>query len=120
MSLNRLGLRTPRLRHHALIAGEDQAHRDEEPEAQGQGGHRPGFGDRLVSLVVPYVDAKYRTLPDAGHRAVGGLSRGGGWAIHMALTQYRTFGIVGLHSPVIFDDDAAMLDKLFASFCIGK
>ncbi|HTP00840.1 MAG TPA: alpha/beta hydrolase-fold protein [Anaerolineales bacterium] len=75
----------------------------------------PGFGDRLLTMVVPYVDAHYRTLADAPHRAVGGLSRGGGWAIHMALTEYSVFGIVGLHSPVIFDDDSAVLEKLFAA-----
>jgi enterochelin esterase-like enzyme len=75
----------------------------------------PGFGDRLLTLVVPYIDAHYRTLADAPHRALGGISRGGGWAIHMALTQYSTFGIIGLHSPVIFDDDSAVLNRLFAA-----
>jgi enterochelin esterase-like enzyme len=75
----------------------------------------PGFGDRLLTMVVPYIDANYRTLADASHRALGGLSRGGGWAIHMALTEYSTFGIIGLHSPVIFDDDSAVLDRLFAA-----
>ena len=71
----------------------------------------PAFGERLINLIVPYVDANYRTIPDAQHRALGGLSRGGGWAIHMLLTQYALFGIIGLHSPVIFDADNAMLDK---------
>jgi enterochelin esterase-like enzyme len=72
----------------------------------------PGFGDRLINLVIPYIDSHYRTLTDSPHRALGGLSRGGGWAIHMALTQYSLFGIVGLHSPVIFDSDSAVLEKL--------
>lgn len=75
----------------------------------------PAFGDRLVNLIVPYVDAHYRTLPDAQHRALGGLSRGGGWAIHMILTEYTLFGIVGLHSPVIFDADNAALERSMAS-----
>ena len=74
----------------------------------------PGFGDRLIGMVVPYVDAHYRTLADAPHRALGGLSRGGGWAIHMILTEYTLFGIVGLHSPVIFKSNSAFLDKLMA------
>ena len=71
------------------------------------------FGDRLIHLIIPYIDAHFRTKADAPHRALGGLSRGGGWAIHMLLTQYSTFGIIGLHSPVIFDEDGAMLDRLF-------
>lgn len=72
----------------------------------------PGFGDRLLNVVIPYVDGHYRTLTDAPHRALGGLSRGGGWTVHMLLTQYSLFGIIGLHSPVIFQDDAASLEQL--------
>jgi hypothetical protein len=44
------------------------------------------FGDRLIHDIIPYVDRTYRTLADREHRALGGLSRGGGWAIRFALT----------------------------------
>lgn len=71
-----------------------------------------GFGDRLVNDLIPYIDRNYRTLADRDHRALGGLSRGGGWAVHLMLTHYNLFGMVGLHSPVIFDEDAAMIKKL--------
>ncbi len=80
----------------------------------------PGFGDRLVNLVVPSIDANYRTLADAPHRAVGGLSRGGGWAVHMFLTEYTMFGVVGLHSPVVFDGDASNLEKTIAGMPAGS
>jgi len=72
----------------------------------------PGFGDRLLNIVIPFVDQNYRTLTDRDHRALGGLSRGGGWTIHLALTRYDLFGTIGLHSPVIFDDDAVILQNL--------
>lgn len=39
----------------------------------------PGFGNRLVNAVIPYIDSTYRTLPDRDHRAIGGMSRGAGW-----------------------------------------
>ena len=39
-----------------------------------------GFGDRVVNVIIPYIDSNYRTLADRQHRAVGGLSLGGGWA----------------------------------------
>lgn len=71
-----------------------------------------GFGDRLLHDIIPYVDRTYRTMADREHRALGGLSRGGGWAIHLTLTRYDLFGTVGLHSPVIFNDDAAVLERL--------
>lgn len=74
-----------------------------------------GFGDRLIHEIIPFVDQAYRTQADRGHRALGGLSRGGGWAIHYALTRYDLFGSVGLHSPVIFNDDAAVMERLVAA-----
>jgi len=70
------------------------------------------FGDRLIQEIIPFVDQTYRTLADRDHRALGGLSRGGGWAVHLALTRYDLFGMIGLHSPVIFNDDAAVLERL--------
>lgn len=72
------------------------------------------FGDRLIHEIIPFVDENYRTIKDREHRALGGLSRGGGWAVHYAMTRYDLFGIVGLHSPVIFLDDGAILDRLVA------
>jgi len=43
------------------------------------------------------------------------LSRGGGWGVHLLLTRYDLFGAIGLHSPVIFNDDAAVLERLVAA-----
>ncbi len=71
----------------------------------------PGFGERLVSLLIPYIDRHYRTRADREHRALGGLSRGGGWAVHLLLTRYDLFGIIGLHSPAIFNEDTVMLAR---------
>jgi enterochelin esterase-like enzyme len=71
-----------------------------------------GFGDRLIHDIIPFIDGNYRTLADRTHRALGGLSRGGGWAVHILLTRYDLFGSIGLHSAVIFDDDARELRVL--------
>lgn len=71
----------------------------------------PGFGERLVSVLIPYIDQHYRTLTEREHRALGGLSRGGGWAVHLLLTRYDLFGTVGLHSPAIFNEDTVMLSR---------
>ncbi len=65
----------------------------------------PGFGDRLINLVIPAIDLQYRTLSDAPHRALGGLSRGGGWTVELGLKHYNLFGALGMHSPAIFVDD---------------
>ena len=74
-----------------------------------------GFGDRLINLIIPFIDQNYRTLTDRDDRALGGLSRGGGWAVHCLLTRYELFGEIGLHSPVIMNNDAAVLQRLVAA-----
>jgi enterochelin esterase-like enzyme len=69
-----------------------------------------GFGDRVVNVIIPYIDSNYRTLSDRQHRAVGGLSLGGGWAADLGLTHYDLFGSVGLHSPAIRDEDSPYVE----------
>ncbi|NWF64956.1 MAG: hypothetical protein HXY38_11690 [Chloroflexi bacterium] len=71
-----------------------------------------GFGERLVGALVPYIDATYRTIPDREHRALGGLSRGGGWAAQLGFENPGMFGSLGLHSPAIFKGDGLYVEKL--------
>src|SRR5262249_27009663 len=63
------------------------------------------FDPAFVVDLVPYVDSHYRTLASAGYRAVGGMSRGGGWAVHLGLRYPQVFSRVGAHSPAIFYGD---------------
>lgn len=71
----------------------------------------PGFGDRLVGALVPYIDVTYRTLPNREHRALGGLSRGGGWTAELGFTNVTMFGSLGFHSPAIFSGDGFVVEK---------
>ena len=70
-----------------------------------------GFGDRLIFYILPYVDEHYRTLTDREYRALGGLSRGGGWTIKLGLEHPELFGSLGLHSPAIFKDNAPYIEN---------
>ncbi|MGB8984817.1 MAG: alpha/beta hydrolase-fold protein [Anaerolineales bacterium] len=67
----------------------------------------PAFGQRLVESLIPYIDNTYRTLPDRNHRAIGGLSRGAGWALRLGLTRWDLFGTIGLHSLAVLQQDAS-------------
>jgi enterochelin esterase-like enzyme len=71
-----------------------------------------GFGDRFINHLIPYVDANYRTIQTREHRALGGLSRGGGWTIQLGFQYPNLFGSLGLHSPAIFKEDASSLEKI--------
>jgi len=72
------------------------------------------FGEALVDELIPYVDEKYRTLARRSYRAVGGLSRGAGWAIRYGLTRWELFGAFGGHSAAIFYKDNGKLDDWLA------
>ena len=68
-----------------------------------------GFGKALAAELAPKIDQEYRTLADRNFRAIGGLSRGGAWAIHLGVKEWQIFGIVGAHSPAIFHTDVRKL-----------
>ena len=63
------------------------------------------FGLAVEQSLVPWVDKQYRTIPDREHRAIGGLSRGGAWAIHLGLSHPDLFGAMGAHSGFVFHSD---------------
>lgn len=75
----------------------------------------PGFGDRLINYLIPYIDQTYRTLADRQHRALGGLSRGGGWTVELGFKDWQLFGELGLHSPAIFTEDAPYVANWIAA-----
>ncbi|HZP95568.1 MAG TPA: OpgC domain-containing protein [Candidatus Limnocylindria bacterium] len=57
------------------------------------------WGTYTAKEVVPTIDARYRTIANAGERAIGGLSMGGHGAMQLALNFPGIWSIVGAHSP---------------------
>lgn len=53
------------------------------------------FERDLLDDVIPAVEARYRTLGDRQHRALAGLSMGGGQALNFGLAHLDTFAWVG-------------------------
>jgi enterochelin esterase-like enzyme len=74
----------------------------------------PGFGQRLIETLIPHIDRNYRTLDDRDQRAIGGLSRGAGWALRLGLTRWDLFSSLGLHSPAVLQKDASQIDNWLA------
>jgi len=72
----------------------------------------PQQSEDVVTSLLPWIDATYRTLPDRAHRAIGGISRGGGAALLAAANHPGIFGIVGGHSPTV--PDGLPVDSLAA------
>ena len=72
----------------------------------------PGFGQRLVDHLIPHIDQNYRTITDREFRAIGGMSRGAGWALRLGLQRWDLFGTLGLHSLAVFGDDRPFLENM--------
>jgi enterochelin esterase-like enzyme len=67
------------------------------------------FGDALVTELLPWVESHYQTLEGRQYRALGGLSRGGNWAIRIGLLHWGMFGTIGAHSTPLFYGDLERL-----------
>jgi hypothetical protein len=61
----------------------------------------PGVGNYhtyLCEEIVPFVDAQYRTLPDAAHRGITGKSSGGYGAMVTPMLRPDVFGALATHA----------------------
>lgn len=66
----------------------------------------PQWGAYVARDLVNEIDTRYRTVPAASARAIGGLSMGAHGAIQLALNYPGRFAVVGVHSPTLrgYDD----------------
>ncbi len=74
------------------------------PDGNGRGGETSEWGNSgdgkqllenaIVDDLIPYVDQKYRTIPDAAHRGIGGLSMGGFGAANIGIHHPDLFGFI--------------------------
>ncbi len=53
------------------------------------------FENDLLTDIIPFVEAHYSVYADAGHRALAGLSMGGGEALNIGLAHPEVFAYVG-------------------------
>ncbi|MDQ3007288.1 MAG: esterase family protein, partial [Chloroflexota bacterium] len=61
--------------------------------------------------LIPYIDQNYRTISDRDQRAIGGMSRGAGWALRLGLTRWQLFGTIGLHSLAVLQKDSSKISE---------
>ena len=84
-------------------------------------GARPGMGrgmmgnnafeDDLLKDIIPYIEAHYPVQADREHRAIAGLSMGGGQALTIGLRHLDTFAYVGGFSSAIFGNQGNMISS---------
>jgi enterochelin esterase family protein len=65
------------------------------------GGNTAAFSRDLLEDVIPFVESHYRAYTDREHRAIAGLSMGGGEALSIGLNHLELFSYVAGFSPGI-------------------
>ena len=73
------------------------------------------YGRFLVEEVKPFIDAEYRTLPDAEHTGIGGSSMGGLIALHLCKWYPHVFGRCAAMSPALWWDREYFLQSVNVS-----
>jgi enterochelin esterase family protein len=63
------------------------------------------FEETIVQYLIPHVEQLYGASSDRARRAIGGISRGGGFALRIGMQHSELFGAIGLHSPAILVPD---------------
>ena len=69
------------------------------------------FPEAVINDLIPWVDSYLATCTQKVCRAVGGISRGGGWAIKLAMRNIDLFGTLGGHSYGLMFGDANWVQK---------
>lgn len=74
------------------------------------------YGEAIIEDLIPHIDQTYQGLGQREHRAIGGLSRGGNWAVHLGLMYWEYFSSIGAHStPSFVTDGPPRIRELLAA-----
>jgi enterochelin esterase-like enzyme len=86
------------------------------PAPTAPGGRQRGLGDYVSAFendilkdVIPYVESHYPVQADREHRAIAGLSMGGGQALTIGLRHLDRFAYVGGFSSALFGNSSALV-----------
>ena len=78
------------------------------------GGRAEDYARMLIEELKPLIDARFRTLPDAGNTAVGGSSLGGLVSLYLLLRHPEVFGRGAVMSPSVWWGGRAILEDVEA------
>jgi len=76
------------------------------------GGEADAYGRLLVEELKPFIDAAYRTLPDALNTGLGGSSLGGLVTLYLGLKYHDVFSRLAVLSPSVWWDRRAILKEV--------
>lgn len=68
---------------------------EQEERKNGFKGYGKLFEDDLLNDIIPYIESHYSVYTDRNHRALAGLSMGGGQSLNIGLSHIGTFAYIG-------------------------
>ncbi len=68
---------------------------EKEERKSGYKGYGASFENDLLKDIIPYIESHYSVYTDRKHRALAGLSMGGGQSLNIGLSHINTFAYVG-------------------------
>jgi enterochelin esterase family protein len=98
-----------------VVMDHGYAYSGESSDPSGQRRHNL-FPRLLLEELIPEIESHYRVIADREHRAIAGLSMGGGQALSIGLENLGKFGYIGCFSgavrevPLPADDSGRPLD----------
>jgi predicted alpha/beta superfamily hydrolase len=73
------------------------------------GGRADLYGRLIVEELKPFIDAHYRTVPDASRTGLGGSSLGGLVSLYLGLRYPHVFGRLAVLSPSVWWDNRVIV-----------
>lgn len=68
------------------------------------------YGTALIEEAIPFIEDHFRVCTTSSCRAIGGLSRGGNWAVYLGFQHPDFFSAVGAHSAPLFYGELGRID----------
>ncbi len=93
-------------------SGKNAFYRDTEAEDGAINDNTGPWRSHLTEEFVPMVDANYRTIADAEHRGISGISMGGYGAMTIGSTRPDLFSSIGIHMGWLPEDALEALQSL--------
>lgn len=76
------------------------------------GGKADNYARMLLEELKPFIDSEYRTLSDAAHTGLGGVSLGGLVTLYFGLKHPTAFGRLAVMSPSIWWDNKMIVRQV--------
>ncbi len=78
------------------------------------------FDRALVEDLLPWLEKRYPVASQRERWAIGGISRGAGWALRIGLQHWERFRAIGAHSPAVFWGDGSRIPRWLEAIPEGQ